>query len=246
MSPVYRLRIILLYAWIAVSATLWCLAGSLLARFLSPAGRTRMIAWSWCWLTVRASRWLVGINYQVQGLENIPARPCVILANHQSAWETFFLTGSYFSPQTQVLKRELLDIPLFGWAIRLTSPIAIDRQQPRLALKQVVSQGLERLQQGFWVLIFPEGTRLPAGQTGRFSRSGAALAARAGVPILPVAHNAGHFWAQNGTGKQPGTIRVMIGPPLYPQGDEPRAIAELNQRAEAWITGAVQTLENRH
>ncbi|MBB3103271.1 lysophospholipid acyltransferase family protein [Azomonas macrocytogenes] len=245
MTLTYKLRIVLLYAYFGLTAGLWCLVGVTCAPFLSTYRRYRLVAHSWCHNAIRATQVLVDIDYRVIGQENIPERPCVILANHQSAWETFFLTGSFFSPLTQVLKRELLDIPFFGWAIRLIKPIAIDRDNPKMALKQVAIQGHERLQQGIWVLIFPEGTRVPVGEPGKFSRSGAALAANAGLPILPIAHNAGSFWPRTGWSKRPGTIQVVIGPPLLAEGEGPRAIAELNQRAEQWIHATVKELESQ-
>ena len=185
---------------------------------------------------------IVGLRYEVSGQENIPDRPCVILAKHQSTWETFFLSA-YFEPLSQVLKRELLRVPFFGWAIMLLKPIAIDRENPKAALRQVAKQGQERLEQGAWVLIFPEGTRMPVGQPGKFSRSGAALAVNADLPVLPIAHNAGMFWPKSGWGKRPGTIRVVIGPAMRAESEGPRAVAELNQRAEDWVNLQVSELE---
>ncbi|RFQ11449.1 1-acyl-sn-glycerol-3-phosphate acyltransferase, partial [Pseudomonas sp. ATCC 13867] len=120
--------------------------------------RYLFIAQAWCKFAVWLATWMVGVRYELKGVENIPDQPCVILAKHQSTWETFFLTG-YFAPLSQVLKRELLFVPFFGWAMALLKPIAINRDQPKLALKQMAKQGDERLKQGAWVLIFPEGTR---------------------------------------------------------------------------------------
>ena len=158
----------------------------------------------------------------------------MILAKHQSTWETFFLSA-YFQPLSQVLKKELLRVPFFGWAMAMLKPIAINRDNPKQALKQLASQGAERLEQNCWVLIFPEGTRIPVGNIGKFSRGGASLAANAGLPVLPIAHNAGMFWPKAGWAKKPGTIDVVIGQPMYAEGEGPRAIAELNQRAFEWI-----------
>lgn len=238
----YRLRIVLLYLCLTVTAFFWCVFGTLAAPFLSLPQRYHYIAYNWCRCTLWLIRVLIRIDYQVTGLEHIPKQPCVILSNHQSAWETFFITGS-FEPLTQVLKRELLMIPFFGWAMAWIKPIAINRSAPKEALKQVAQQGIERLKQGVWVLIFPEGTRTPVGQPGKFSRSGASLAVATGLPILPIAHNAGLFWPKEGFAKQPGTIQVMIGPPLYPQGEGPRAVNELNTQAEQWIVEHIHALE---
>ena len=161
----------------------------------------------------------------------------MILANHQSTWETFFLSA-LFEPLSQVIKRELLYVPFFGWAMAMLKPIAIDRSNPKAALKQLAKQGHERLEQGAWLLIFPEGTRMPPGQLGKFSRGGASLAVNADLPVLPIVHNAGAFWPKQGWGKKPGTIQVVIGPVMHAEGTGPRAIAELNDRAFAWISQA--------
>nr|MBF0683184.1 1-acyl-sn-glycerol-3-phosphate acyltransferase [Pseudomonas sp.] len=244
MSVLYPLRIALFYFLLAFTAFAWCLVCLVFAPFMSFRMRYRFVVQNWCRCAVWLGRTLIGLRYEVQGTENIPDRPCVILAKHQSTWETFFLSA-YFEPLTQVLKRELLRVPFFGWAIMLLKPIAIDRDNPKAALRQVAKQGHERLEQGAWVLIFPEGTRVPVGERGKFSRSGAALAANAGLPVLPIAHNAGMFWPKAGWGKRPGTIQVCIGPTLYADSEAPRAIADLNQRAEDWINAQVEALEQQ-
>jgi 1-acyl-sn-glycerol-3-phosphate acyltransferase len=135
---------------------------------------------------------------------------------------------------SQVLKRELLYVPFFGWAMAMLRPIAIDRDNPKAALKQVAAKGDELLKDNVWVLIFPEGTRVPFGTVGKFSRSGSALAVNAELPVLPIAHNAGKFWPKVGWGKKSGVITVVIGEPMYAAGTGPRAIAELNDRVQAW------------
>ncbi|MCY1285726.1 1-acyl-sn-glycerol-3-phosphate acyltransferase [compost metagenome] len=235
MSTVQAIRTVFFYLLLSLSALVWCLIGMLCLPLLGNfRTRYRFIVQTWCRFAVGLARVMVGLRYEVQGAENIPAQPCVILAKHQSTWETFFLSG-YFEPLSQVLKRELLYVPFFGWAIALLKPIAIDRDNPKAALKQVAQKGHQRLQQGCWVLIFPEGTRIPVGQMGKFSRSGAALAVNAGLPVLPIAHNAGEFWPKAGWAKFPGTIQVKIGPAMHAEGEGPRAIAELNERAYAWV-----------
>ena len=229
------LRIALFYLLLSLSALVWCLICVVVAPFLSFRARYRFVVQYWCRSAVWMAKTIVGIRYDVKGVENLPNTPCVILAKHQSTWETFFLCA-YFEPLSQVLKRELLRVPFFGWAIMLIKPIAIDRSNPKAALKQIASQGRERLEQGAWVLIFPEGTRIPNGQIGKFSRGGAALAVNSGLPVLPVAHNAGAYWPKDGWGKTPGTIQVVFGPALYAEGEGPRAIADLNERAFAWVS----------
>lgn len=237
MSTVQPLRIALFYLLLSISASLWCTLSVFVAPFLPFRARYRFVNQTWCRCAVWLSKVVLGIGYEVKGLENIPAQPCVILAKHQSTWETFFLSA-LFEPLSQVLKRELLYVPFFGWAMAMLKPIAIDRSNPKAALKQLAKQGHERLGQGAWVLIFPEGTRIPSGQIGKFSRGGAALAVNAGLPVLPIAHNAGEFWPKQGWRKRPGTIQVIIGPLMHAEGSGPRAIAELNERAFAWVAQA--------
>src|SRR5690606_8742001 len=190
MSLLYPLRIALFYFLLAFSAFAWCLVCLVCAPFMSFRMRYRFVVQNWCRCAVWLGRSLIGLRYQVQGTENIPTRPCVILAKHQSTWETFFLS-SYFEPLTQVLKRELLRLRWLslGWAMMLVRPNAIDRDNANAALRQVAKQGHERLEQGAWVVVFPEGTRVAVGQQGKVSRSGAALAANAGPPVFPIAHN---------------------------------------------------------
>lgn len=241
MRALQSVRTFVFYFLLAFSAFAWCLVSMVVAPFLSFRKRYRFVVQAWCRSAVWLARTIVGINYEVSGAENIPQQPCVILAKHQSTWETFFLSA-YFEPLSQVLKRELLYVPFFGWAMALLRPIAIDRNNPKAALKQLAKQGDERLKQGVWVLIFPEGTRVPVGQIGKFSRGGTALAVNAGMPVLPVAHNAGEFWPRDGWAKRPGTIKVVFGPAMHAEGSGPRAIAELNDRAFAWVKQTQEAL----
>lgn len=237
MAVLYGLRIILFYLLLGIGALLWLPFCLIIGPFLSFPARYRFINVYWGRFAIELAKYLVGLNYRVSGAENVPNERCVILAKHQSTWETFFLS-TYFEPVSQVLKKELLYIPVFGWAMALLKPIGIDRNNPKQALKQLAKQGAERLEQDCWLLIFPEGTRVPPGEIGKFSRGGAALAVNAGLPVLPIAHNAGLFWPKEGWGKKPGTIEVVIGPALYAEGEGPRAIADLNQRAFEWIAQA--------
>ncbi|WP_028241496.1 lysophospholipid acyltransferase family protein [Stutzerimonas azotifigens] len=245
MSVLQSLRTVLFYFLLAFSAFAWCLVCMVFAPFMPFRQRYRFVIQAWCGFAVRLARVVVGLRYEVSGQENIPQQPCVILAKHQSTWETFFLSA-YFEPLSQVLKRELLYVPFFGWAMALLRPIAIDRSNPKAALKQLAKQGDERLKQGVWVLIFPEGTRVPVGQIGKFSRGGTALAVNAGLPVLPVAHNAGEFWPREGWAKHPGTIKVVFGPAMYAEGEGPRAIAALNERAFEWVRQTQEALSGEH
>jgi len=187
------------------------------------------VAWidSMFWLLRR----LCGLDYRVEGLEHLPKRSSIVLIKHSSAWETLAQL-KIFPRQTWVLKRELMWVPILGWVLWLLSPIAIDRRGGGAAVQQVVDQGRERLMAGVWVMVFPEGTRMPAGQTRRYGLSGVLLASAMGLPVIPVAHNAGYYWPRRGWLKRPGTIRVVIGAPIETRGVEPRLV---NERAQRWV-----------
>ncbi len=233
MSIVQAIRTFFFYLLLGTSSLLWCSLSFFIAPFLPFKARYRFINVYWCRCALWLSKVFLDIRFEVKGAENIPDRPCVIQSNHQSTWETFFLSA-YFEPLSQVLKRELLFVPFFGWAMAMLRPIAIDRDNPKAALKVVAKKGDELLKDNVWVLIFPEGTRVPYGQIGKFSRSGSALAVNANLPVLPIAHNAGKFWPKTGWAKRSGTITVVIGEPMYAEGSGPRAIATLNDRVQAW------------
>ena len=178
------------------------------------------------------------LDYEVRGADNIPRGAHVALWKHSSSWETI-AQMVVFPPQVWVLKRELMWVPFVGWGLALTRPIAIDRGAGHTAVNRVLEHGRERIAAGYWVCIFPEGTRMPPGTTRKYGVSGALLAQRAGCLIVPVAHDAGFFWPRRGLLKRPGTIRVVIGVPLDPQGLEPR---EVNERLQHWIEGQVRAL----
>ena len=184
-------------------------------------------------------RVLCGIRHEVHGLEHLPAGPAIVMSKHQSAWETLALQ-MIFPPQTWVLKRELMWVPLFGWALALLKPIAIDRGSKRAAIRQVIAQGRDRLSAGIWVIIFPEGTRVATGERRRWAQSGAVLAAQTGYPIIPVAHNAGHFWPRRKFLKRPGTIQLVIGPVIEPRDQD---YGEVLWRAEDWVTRTMEQIE---
>jgi len=187
-----------------------------------------------CW--VRAHLWLLkticGLRHDVRGLENIPkVSNGIIFSKHQSAWETIAMQR-IFPPQVFILKKELLRMPFFGWALATCNPIAINRSSKREALNQVIEQGTQRLNDRLWVVIFPEGTRISPGEKGKYGGGGALLAQKSGYPVVPVAHNAGEFWGKNSFLKHPGVIQVRIGPVIMTQG---RRASEIAKEAEAWI-----------
>jgi 1-acyl-sn-glycerol-3-phosphate acyltransferase len=202
-----------------------------LATFPLPRlARYRVIS-GWSRLVIALARSILGIRWRVEGRENLPARPAVILAKHQSAWETMAFQ-LIFPPQVHVLKRELLWIPFFGWGLALMSPIAIDRSRGLAALRAIARRGRERLGQGFWVIVFPEGTRVAPGERRDYQLGGAWLAAESGAPVVPVAHNAGLLWPRNAFLKRPGTVTVRIGPTIESADRDPKTI---NALAEQWI-----------
>ncbi|MFN2644959.1 MAG: lysophospholipid acyltransferase family protein [Burkholderiales bacterium] len=202
-----------------------------LATFPLPRlARYRVIS-AWSRVMISLARTILGIDWRVEGGEHLPKRPAVILAKHQSAWETMAFQV-IFPPQVHVLKRELLWIPFFGWGLALMSPIAIDRSRGVAALRAIARRGRERLAQGFWVVVFPEGTRVRPGERRPYQLGGAWLAKAAGAPIVPVAHNAGLFWPRNAFLKRPGTVTVRIGPPLEAADRDPKT---LNRLVEEWI-----------
>ena len=203
---------------------------ALLTAPLPRMTRYRLIS-GWSRLVIRLARWILGIEWRVEGRENLPSRPAVILAKHQSAWETMAFQ-LIFPPQVLVLKRELLWIPFFGWGLALMSPIAINRSRGMRALRTIARRGRERLAQGFWVVVFPEGTRVAPGAQREYHPGGAWLASASGAPVVPVAHNAGLLWPRNAFLKRPGTVTVRIGPPIEAADLDPKTINDL---AKTWI-----------
>lgn len=221
-----------------ISVPLFVPPALLVALFLPFPQRFRLLS-QWgrfhTWLVNR----LCGLRYTVTGSHHLPKHgAAIVLAKHQSTWETIAFQG-IFPPQTWVLKRELMWLPLFGWGLALLKPIAIDRGAGRKAVDQIVKQGRERLDEGIWVTIFPEGTRVAPGHKRRYGIGGAVLAAETGYPVVPVAHNAGYFWPRRGFLKKPGTIEVVIGPQIPTKGRTPE---EINRDVESWIEGEVARL----
>ena len=199
--------------------------------------RFRIIA-VWRRIFLALCHYVLGIRYQVIGRENIPKQASVILCKHESAWETVSLQA-IFPPLVFVLKKSLLMIPFLGWAFAAVKMISIDRSAGKDALRQVINQGCDRLKAGYWVAIFPEGTRVAPGEARRFKTGGAHLALSAGALALPVAHNAGEFWARNAFVKTPGLITVSIGPAIDPTG---KTAEEVTALAEQWIAGELRRI----
>jgi 1-acyl-sn-glycerol-3-phosphate acyltransferase len=231
------LRSVLFFLGQAITAPIFTLI-AFIALPLNPVTRNVLIS-GWarsmiCWLRITCN-----IRHEVIGLENLPETPSIILSKHQSAWETLAFQA-IFPTQVYVLKRELLWIPIFGWGLAMSSPIAIDRSAGREALKKLVSKGSARLKKGLWVVIFPEGTRKAPGEKGKYQIGGAWLATHTQTQVVPVAHNAGRYWAKNSFIKRPGIIRVHIGKPIQTAGLKADV---LNQQVEQWIESEMAVLD---
>ena len=211
--------------------------------FWSPHRWKWAVATAWANSNLWIGKVLCGLDVVTEGRENIPDRASVALIKHTTAMETYWQIAA-LPPQTWVLKRELLLIPLFGWGVGLVMrPIAIDRNAGGSAVKQVIEQGRNRIERGLWLTIFPEGTRMPPGETRRYGVSGAAVAVETGCPVVPVAHNAGDFWPKRGLRKYPGKIRFCIGPPIDPAGKTPK---EINQLAQHWIERKMAAISSHY
>jgi 1-acyl-sn-glycerol-3-phosphate acyltransferase len=190
-----------------------------------------IMARSYTRVMVKWAEWSLGIRYEVSGWENVPRRPAIIMAKHQSAWETLFIE-SFFPDQCWIVKRELLWLPFVGWGLMAIRAIAINRSVGQTAREQIVQQGVQRLKEGLWVTIFPEGTRVAPGKRGRYGIGGALLSTRSGAPILPIAHNAGEYWPRYAFRKRAGVVKVVIGPVIEPRG---RDVISVNNEVERWI-----------
>jgi 1-acyl-sn-glycerol-3-phosphate acyltransferase len=201
----------------------------------------RLGAWFASTYTTVMLKWVeasLGISCEVQGWENVPDFPVIIMAKHQSAWETLFME-SRFPPQCWIVKRELLWLPFVGWSLIAIRAIAIDRASGTSAREQIVEQGAKRLKEGMWVSIFPEGTRIAPGKTGRYGIGGALLATRTGTPILPIAHNAGEYWGRYSFKKRAGVVKVVIGPLIQTAG---RDVVAVNNEVQEWIEGRMRII----
>jgi len=228
----------LLFAALVVAVTIpWSLLCFLCAPF--PYRMRYRVTVCWNIFVIWLAKVLCGIRYQVKGMENLPDTPLILLAKHQSAWETIFLAYRMPRPVVYVMKRELIRIPLFGWALALLRMIPIDRRNGKDAFAQVVRQGRKRLQDGLWIVMFPEGTRTPVGGQGKYKGGGARLAIETQTPVVPVALNAGECWPRNAFIKQPGLVTISIGKPISPQG---LSAGELLQQVENWIESEMRVI----
>jgi 1-acyl-sn-glycerol-3-phosphate acyltransferase len=237
-AAVGNARALAFYAGYVVLTITWGSLSVLVAWLFPYRVRFHLVIGCWTRMVLLWLRVCCSIRVRVEGREHIPAEPCIVFVKHQSTWETLFVQ-TLFAPQATIVKKELLHIPFFGWAFRLLRPIAIDRSDPRGALRSLINEGKARLEQRIWVVLFPEGTRVPPGESRTFQIGGAALAESSGRPVLVVAHNAGEFWPAHQLRKHPGTIRVLIAPPLSTV-EKPRK--EINAQAEATMASAMTSL----
>jgi len=196
---------------------------------------TRWAIFNLWWLKVCCN-----VSYEVTGIDNIPEKPCVVMCKHQSAFETLALQ-QIFIPQVWILKKELLQIPIYGWGLASMQPIAINRDSAIKSFKQIAEQGYERLKKGYWVIIFPEGTRVAPNEKKKYLPGGGMLAEKSGSQVVPVAHNAGRLWPRNSMIKKPGLITIKIGPAIKSKN---KSAKEITKEVENWIERIVGELPN--
>jgi 1-acyl-sn-glycerol-3-phosphate acyltransferase len=232
--PYIRATLFLSFMWISIPFA----SVIFLLSFPVPYKYRSKIISAWSWACISMLSFLCGLKFDISGLENIPDKPCIIFCKHQSTWETMALQ-LYFTPQVWILKKELLWVPFFGWILATMKSIAIDRSSGKKALSQVVEQGTQCLNEGNWVIIFPEGTRSLPGAKPNYKIGGAMLASKSGYDILPIAHNAGEFWPKGQYVKKAGTIKMRIGPIIETKGLKTKHIHET---AEQWIESTVNQL----
>ncbi len=235
--PLLFIRSLLFALFMAIVTVIWSIACFGFV-FLPYRQRYRMIT-RWNLFISLAARLLCGIRWEVRGWENLPDGPAILLSKHQSAWETIFYCWLMPRPLIFVFKKSLLTIPFFGWGLAMLRMIAIDRSKSRDAMAQVISVGQQRLDDGQWVIMFPEGTRTPVGRQGKYKAGGAILAIGTKTPVVPIAVNSGDCWPRNAFVKKPGTIIVSIGPSISPQGLGP---AELMAKVESWIESEMRVI----
>ncbi|MEX3930651.1 lysophospholipid acyltransferase family protein [Paraburkholderia phymatum] len=233
------IRSLLLLIFFAVFTIPYATACFLAFPFLRADNRYWM-AVGWCRVTLAVVRVLNGIRYEVQGIENLPRGPAVLLSKHQSAWETLAFPALMPRPLCYVFKRELLYVPFFGWALGLLKMIHIDRKEGKNAFASVTRQGARRMSEGAWVIMFPEGTRTPTGKQGKYKTGGARFAVATGAVVVPIAHNAGRVWPRNSFTKYPGIVTVSIGKPIDTTGLTPD---EVNTRVETWIEAEMRRID---
>lgn len=237
MPLVNWLRSALHLALLAITVAPWALV--VLAAIVLTQPVRYWLCCRWTWFAIWTARWVCGITWRVEGWENLPEGPAILLPKHQSTWETFWLPSYMPRQLTFVYKRELHWVPFFGWAMKSLNMINIDRSKGQDAFEQVVTQGTQHLHERWWIVIFPEGTRTLPGSTRRYKTGGVRLAVRTGTPVVPIAVNSGERWPRKAFLKTPGEVTVVIGKPIAPEG---RTVDELGALVESWIETEMRRL----
>lgn len=204
-----------------------------------PTSYSDRMATHWGKVNLWLQAIVCGLKYNIEGAEHLPQHSAIIMSKHQSTWETISLRGFLAPHQSWILKQELTKIPIFGWALRYSKAIPIDRKAGMRAVAKLVKAGKERLNEGRLVIVFPEGTRTAPGEKKKYGIGGAVLAEKAGYPVIPVAHNAGVFWKRRGINKYAGTIQVRVGKPIETEG---RKASDIMAEVEAWIEGEMEKI----
>lgn len=228
----------LLFTIVMVLATVVWSAVCFLAAPL-PYNKRYYVTSRWNVFVIWCARVICGIEYEIKGAENFPDAPAIVLSKHQSAWETIFLLANLPRPLVYVFKKEILYIPFFGWGMALLRMIPIDRKQGKNAFKHVVAHGKRRLKDGQWIIMFPEGTRIPVGQKGKYKSGGTRLAVETGAVVVPIALNSGECWPKNSFIKRPGKVTVSIGKPISSEGQTADGMME---QVENWIESEMRVI----
>jgi 1-acyl-sn-glycerol-3-phosphate acyltransferase len=228
--------------WMAVTVVPWAIMMLIASLFVSSDAMYRL-AQGWLWLAMRGLQAICGVRWRVTGFDNLPVgqtSPAILLVKHQSTLETFLMPVLMPHPLAYVFKRELLFVPFFGWAMARLDMIHIDRNQRAQAFSKVVEQGKRLLARGVWIIMFPEGTRMPRGQAGVYKHGGTRLAVETGAPVIPVAVSSAKCWPRKAFVKRPGVVDVVIGKPIPSAGRDPD---ELLREVQGWIEGEMRRID---
>jgi 1-acyl-sn-glycerol-3-phosphate acyltransferase len=226
--------------WIGFIVNTGIFGSLILVLFFMPSSFRLQLARLWSITNNFLLKVFCGIDFVVEGRENLVRSNAIILSKHQSTWETLSLHS--FTPLARwVFKRELMYIPVFGWALALTDPIALNRGAGRAAIKELIKKGTQKLNDGKWLILFPEGTRTAPGKTHKYKIGGSLLAEKSGYPVIPIAHNAGEYWPRHSFIKWPGTIKVVIGPAIESKG---RSANEINEDVYNWIENTMKDISD--
>ena len=231
------LRSLLFTIVMVVATVVWACVCFLVAPL--PYNKRFWVTSRWNVFIIWCLKVICGIRYQFKGYDNLPDAPAIVLSKHQSAWETIFLLPNLTRPLVFVFKKEILYIPFFGWAMALLRMIPIDRKEGKNAFAHVVRHGKRRLADGQWIIMFPEGTRIPVGKKGKYKSGGARLAVETHAVVVPIAHNSGECWPKNSFIKRPGLVTVSIGKPISPENHTPDS---LMQEVENWIESEMRVI----